>query len=94
MLIPAYKKQFNKDLKLIAKRCKSFKKFKTVMDLLIQEKQLAKKHRDHPLKGQYSDCCECHIEPSHIEPNWLLIYLIQNNVITFIRTGSHSDLFK
>ncbi|MBN1684294.1 MAG: type II toxin-antitoxin system YafQ family toxin [Gammaproteobacteria bacterium] len=47
------------------------------------------KYLNHLLKGNYSDCYEC-----HIEPDWLLIYLIQKTTITFVRTGTHTDLFK
>ena len=74
---------------LAAKRNKDLRKIKSVMQTLIEEKPLAVKFLDHPLKGNYTDCREC-----HIEPDWLLIYTIQNNKIIFVRTGSHSDLFK
>lgn len=32
----------------------------------------------------------------HIEPDWLLIYKIENRllILKLIRTGTHSDLFK
>jgi mRNA interferase YafQ len=56
---------------------------------LINQRPLARKHVKHPLKGQYSDCREC-----HIEPDWLLIYLIKDRSIIFIRTGTQADLFK
>lgn len=88
MLIPAYKKQFEKDLKRVIKRGKDVEKIKEVMRQLIDGKPLDQKYRDHQLKGDYVDCREC-----HIEPDWLLIYLTQDKTITFIRTGSHSDLF-
>ena len=31
----------------------------------------------------------------HIKPKWLLIYLIENDILTLtlVDTGSHSDLF-
>lgn len=89
MLTPAYKNSFKKDLKLVEKRGKDLKKLKEVMSNLINQRRLAKKHVDHPLKGDYVDCREC-----HIEPDWLLIYLLEEERITFIRTGTHSDLFK
>ena len=28
-----------------------------------------------------------------IKPNWLLIYIIEGDTITFARSGSHSELF-
>ena len=48
------------------------------------------KHNDHKLYGKYNDCREC-----HIEPDWLLIYKIEDDklILTLTNTGSHSDLF-
>lgn len=89
MLTPGYKTSFKRDLKLIKKRGKDIRKLYNILSDLIDQKPLAKKHVDHPLKGEYSDCREC-----HIEPDWLLIYFIKANSITFIRTGTHADLFK
>lgn len=89
MLIPGYKNSFKKDLKLIKKRNKDLQKLYAVMFDLIEQKPLAKKYVDHPLKGEYSDCREC-----HIAPDWLLIYLIKEDNIIFVRTGTHADLFK
>ena len=88
MLTPGYKNSFKKDLKLIKKRGKDIQKLYNIISDLIHEKSLAKKHVDHPLKGEYSDCREC-----HIEPDWLLIYLIKKTNILFVRTGTHADLF-
>ena len=66
-------------------------KLRNIISCLIEEKPLDKKCLPHKLQGEYSGCIEC-----HIEPDWLLIYIIDNNesTITFIRTGTHSDLFK
>lgn len=89
MLTPGYKNSFKKDLKLMEKRGKDLQKLKSVMSDLIHQKPLAKKYVDHSLKGEYTDCREC-----HIEPDWLLIYLIAGKTITFIRTGTHADLFR
>ena len=89
MLIPGYKTSFKRDLKLAKKRRKDIKKLYNIISDLIKQKLLAKKHVDHSLRGEYSDCREC-----HIEPDWLLIYLVKGNSITFIRTGTHADLFK
>jgi len=70
MLTPGYKNSFKKDLKLIKKRGKDLQKIHDIISSLIHQKPLDKKQVDHPLKGEYSDCREC-----HIEPDWLLIYL-------------------
>lgn len=57
---------------------------------LAQGESLGKKNSDHPLAGSYTGYREC-----HITPDWLLIYLIENDVLvlTLTRTGSHGDLF-
>ena len=84
---PSFTKQFNKDLKKIKKQGKNTDKLKFVMSNLIDEKQLVKKYHDNKLTGNFKDRREC-----HIEPDWLLIYKIENDEIIFERTGSHSDI--
>lgn len=68
---------------------KDLEKFKIVADKLINEIPLEKKYHDHKLIGNYKGYREC-----HIEPDWLLIYYIEDDCITFTATGSHSYLFK
>ena len=62
-----------------------------VVDELRQGNPLDEKYKDHILKGEYAGFHEC-----HIKPDWLLIYLIEDNILTLtlVNTGSHSDLFK
>ena len=64
-------------------------KLKHIINLLTNAQKLPSKNKDHQLKGVSKDCREC-----HIEPDWLLIYMLHNPHVTFVRTGSHSDLFK
>lgn len=85
---PIYKKKFEKDVKRARSRGKHLAKLSEVMSSLIDERPLDKKLLDHPLHGDYTDCREC-----HLEPDWLLIYLVDGDEIIFVRTGSHSDLF-
>jgi len=61
---------------------------KAVMRDLENEFPLDSKYKEHPLTGKYIGHLEC-----HIQPDWLLIYLIEGNDLTFVRTGTHSDLF-
>ena len=85
-------KQFKKDLKRIAKdSTKDLNKLNKIVNLLAEQKQLPKEHKDHQLKGKLRNYREC-----HIEPDWLLIYQAQNDilVLSLVRTGSHSDLLK
>ena len=90
MLKIRYSNQFKKDYKLIKKRGYNIEKLKEVINLLVQDKRLPVKYREHYLTGNYIGFKEC-----HIGPDWLLIYKTENELLTLtvLRTGSHSDLF-
>ncbi len=82
--------RFEKDYKRIAKSGqKDMRKIKNVMYKLASGERLESKFRDHNLSGNYKNRREC-----HVEPDWLLIYKIDNDKIIFERTGSHGELFK
>lgn len=82
--------QFKKDLKQAKKQRKDTEKLYAVIEKLANGEPLEEKYRDHDLIGNYKDCREC-----HVEPDWLLIYGIDNGVLVLIlhRVGSHSELF-
>ena len=82
--------KFRKDYKLAKKRGLDINLLEQVIDLLLEEKPLDKKYKDHPLTGNYVGFREC-----HIQPDWLLIYAVDQGqlVLTASRTGTHSDLF-
>lgn len=81
--------QFERDYAHTIKRGKKLEKLDDVMMMLITGQSLPPKYRDHALKGDFKGFRDC-----HIEPDWLLIYKIDADVITFARTGTHSDIFK
>ena len=62
-----------------------------VIEKLRLGQTLEEKYRDHELKGNFVGFREC-----HIKPDWLLIYLIEEDILTLTLTdtGSHADLFK
>ncbi len=70
-------------------RGNKFEVFKEVIRKLVAGESLDSKYRDHLLVGQYKGTREC-----HIEPDWLLIYEVNETELLLIRTGTHSDLFK
>ena len=82
--------QFKKDLKRAKKQGKDTDELFAVIDKLSNGEVLEEKYRDHELKGKYQGFREC-----HIQPDWLLIYLKENDVLTLtlVDTGSHADLF-
>ena len=83
--------QFKKDLKLLKKQNKDIEKLFAVVELLANGEKLDFKYKDHDLSGNYKGTREC-----HIEPDWLLVYEYQNDVLVLMlyRLGSHSELFK
>ncbi len=58
------------------------------MEEISEARELNAKYKDHRLKGKYVNKRDC-----HIEPDWLLIYAIEDDELILYRTGSHSDLF-
>lgn len=58
------------------------------MKRLVTDHPLDAKFRDHPLKGGYAGCREC-----HLKPDLLLIYVQTDNELCPIRLGSNSELF-
>ncbi len=91
MWSPAYTKQFKKDYKRCQKRGLPASEMEAVMRTLLAGTPLAEKHRDHVLTGEYKGFGEC-----HIRPDWLLVYLKNeaHKTLTFVRTGTHVDLFE
>ena len=85
-----FSNRFKNDLKLAKKQNKNIDKLFIVIEKLANQEKLDDKYRDHSLIGEYKGLREC-----HIEPDWLLIYYIENNTLTLVlaRLGSHSDLF-
>lgn len=83
--------QFKKDLRLAKKQGKDLNKLFEVVDILADGDMLDKKYHDHELSGNYAGTREC-----HIEPDWLLIYELKNEILVLMlyRLGSHSELFK
>lgn len=81
---------FKKSYKLMKKRKLDLALLDAVVDTLRQGRTLDEKYRDHALTGKYLGFREC-----HIKPDWLLIYLIENDILTLtlVDTGTHADLF-
>ena len=79
------------DVKLAKKQRKNSDKLFEVIDILANGGTLDAKYRDHDLTGNYKGTREC-----HIEPNWLLIYEIYDDILVLMlyRLGTHSELFK
>lgn len=82
--------KFRRDIKRCKKQNKHMQSFKEINERLIAGLPLPEKNKDHLLSGNWNGYREC-----HIEPDWLLIYKInkEENLIEYVRIGSHSELF-
>lgn len=79
---------FKRDLKKVTKRSKNLDKLYSIVEKLAKGIELELRHKPHRLIGNYVDKMEC-----HIEPDWLLIYEVTDELVILYRTGTHSDLF-
>jgi mRNA interferase YafQ len=71
------------------RRGKDLASLRRLLDLLIAGNPLPQEYKDHPLRGEFSGSRDC-----HIEPDWVLIYTLEENHVRFERTGTHSDIFR
>ncbi|MFA6971518.1 MAG: type II toxin-antitoxin system YafQ family toxin [Gallionella sp.] len=88
-----YTKKFIKDWARLSESGRyDMKRLKEAMLLLISnDSPLGPEWLDHPLKGEWIDHREC-----HIGGDFLLIYQLTgaNEIIIFVRTGTHAELFE
>lgn len=82
--------QFKKDYKLAMKQGLKIELLENVVAALAMGEALPEKNKDHALTGNWAGYREC-----HVQPDWLLVYRIENDVLvlTLTRTGTHSNLF-
>lgn len=92
MFTISYTNEFKKQLCLMLKRGKSMDTMNIAIELLGETGTLPfEKYKTHKLFGNLANHWE-----AHLEPDWLLIWKKDNNIITITltNTGTHSDLFK
>ena len=82
--------RFRKELKLMLKRKLDVSVLDEIVDMLADDIPLPEANCDHALTGRWAGHRGC-----HIQPDWILIYRIEQDVLvlSLTRTGSHSDLF-
>ena len=81
--------EMKRNVKLMRRRGKDLRKLTEVLDILARGEQLPARNKDHQLTGNLRDFREC-----HIEPDWLLIYQVHDDilVLTATATGTHAGL--
>ncbi|GHT75694.1 RelE/StbE family addiction module toxin [Bacteroidia bacterium] len=89
-----YTTQFKRSVDLCYRRNLDLELLETVIKILTKKGTLPESYISHPLKGYKKKVNETIME-CHIQPDWLLIWLQNNNELTLLLTdtGTHSDLF-
>lgn len=81
--------KFRRDLKREMKTDPSVQELlKPVISDLLEGKTLPEKMKDHPLSGEWKEHRDC-----HVKPDLVLIYKTDDEAVTLVRLGSHSELF-
>jgi len=59
-----------------------------VLELLAVDSPLPARYVDHPMKGEYDDCRDC-----HLRPDLVLVYRKRSaDVLELVRIGTHAQL--
>jgi mRNA interferase YafQ len=80
--------RFRRDLKRVQKRGYDLAKLGQIIDMLAAGEPLPSRCRPHRLSGEYGGFWEC-----HVEPDWLLVYDVTEELVELAATGTHADLF-
>ncbi|GFK93390.1 mRNA interferase YafQ [Fundidesulfovibrio magnetotacticus] len=73
----------------MARRGKPVAKLDAVILLLEAGDPLPAHFKDHALTGSWKG-----FRDLHIEPDWILIYAVDQDEVILTRTGTHADLFR
>ena len=83
--------QFRRDFKSVKRSthgCHLDATLLETLELLAADVALPSRYVDHPMKGQYSDCRDC-----HLRPDLVLVYRKRgNDILELIRIGTHARL--
>ena len=64
-------------------------RLRVVIEALRLRQPLAPRHRDHALSGASEGFRDC-----HVEPDWMLVYRLDEVSVYLTRSGTHADLFE
>ena len=93
MLNIKIEKSFKKDIERDKKSGKylpgDFELLKNIIENLQNRKEIAKKYKRHPLKGNMK-----RLESIQIKNDWLLIFKVDENFLYLIMLGKHTQVYK
>ncbi|MFO7682193.1 MAG: type II toxin-antitoxin system YafQ family toxin [Chloroflexota bacterium] len=80
--------KFRRDVKRLKRQGVDLAPLQAVIVILAAAEPLDVRYRDHALVGNWRGFHEC-----HLQPDWLLIYRVEEDELQLARTGSHAELF-
>jgi mRNA interferase YafQ len=80
--------KFRRDVKRLKRQGVDLAPLQAVIVMLAAAEPLDERYRDHALVGNWRGFHEC-----HLQPDWLLIYRVEEDELQLARTGSHAELF-
>jgi mRNA interferase YafQ len=80
--------KFRRDVKRLKRQGVDLAPLQAVIVMLAAVEPLDERYRDHALVGNWRGFHEC-----HLQPDWLLIYRVEEDELQLARTGSHAELF-
>lgn len=81
--------QFNKDFKRFAKDVEKVKTLMSIVEKLERGEFIPDEFYPHPLKGEWKNYMECHIDDDYL----LIWFDKEESIVRLVRLGSHSELF-
>ncbi|MEE0654424.1 type II toxin-antitoxin system YafQ family toxin [uncultured Bifidobacterium sp.] len=96
MLKIDYTKAFERDIKRLKRRHTDLADLREVIRLVSEDtmeskETLRRRHRAHRLQGKnWIGVVECHVGNAG---DWLTIWLTEDGVAIFLRTGTHAEIF-
>lgn len=85
----SFKKDIERDKKSGKYSIEDFEELKNIIKKLQNSEEIEQKYKRHPLKGNMLE-----FESIHIKNDWLLIFKIDENYLTLIMLGKHTQVYK
>ena len=93
----SYGSHFERDVKTCSKLHWDMEAFKQAIADLMQSDEipLNPRYREHALVGSKAGYRAIHVDsaPNPPKDRWVLMYKIQGNEITLVRTGTHEEVY-
>lgn len=81
--------QFKKDFKRFAKDVEKVKTLMSIVEKLERGEFIPDEFYPHPLKGEWKNYMECHIDDDYL----LIWFDKEESIVRLVRLGSHFELF-